>query len=55
MDKDDTRGYDPKAIEEKWQAVWEKARLFHVSEDKDREKFYLLEFPYPRAKYIWAM
>ncbi|MGD0489020.1 MAG: leucine--tRNA ligase [Syntrophorhabdales bacterium] len=51
MNKDDIRGYDSKAVEEKWQAVWEKERLFHVSEEKDREKFYLLEmFPYPSGK-----
>jgi leucyl-tRNA synthetase len=43
--------YDPKAIEEKWQAVWQKEGLFRVSEEKGREKFYLLEmFPYPSGK-----
>ncbi|MGA3173775.1 MAG: leucine--tRNA ligase [Syntrophorhabdales bacterium] len=51
MARTDTRGYDPKAIEEKWQAVWERENLFHVSEEKDRKKFYLLEmFPYPSGK-----
>ncbi len=51
MNKDDTKGYDHKAIEEKWQAVWDNERLFHVSEEEDREKFYLLEmFPYPSGK-----
>lgn len=43
--------YDPKAIEEKWQAVWEKEGLFRVEEDGKKEKFYLLEmFPYPSGK-----
>jgi leucyl-tRNA synthetase len=44
-------GYDPKRIEEKWQAVWEEQNLFHVEEDSGKEKYYLLEmFPYPSGK-----
>jgi leucyl-tRNA synthetase len=51
VNKDDINRYDHKAIEEKWQAVWENERLFHVSEDKGGKKFYLLEmFPYPSGK-----
>ncbi len=47
----DTRPYDPEAIEERWQAVWEERNLFHVEEEKDREKYYLLEmFPYPSGR-----
>ncbi len=47
----DIRAYDPKAIEERWQAVWEHRSLFHVEEEKHREKYYLLEmFPYPSGK-----
>jgi leucyl-tRNA synthetase len=43
--------YEPKQIEGKWQAVWEKENLFHVDEDRQKEKFYLLEmFPYPSGK-----
>ena len=43
--------YSPKAIEEKWQAHWEKENLFAVSEDQSREKYYLLEmFPYPSGR-----
>ena len=43
--------YDFKAIEEKWQKRWEDADIFHVTEDKSKEKFYLLEmFPYPSGK-----
>ncbi|MDI6844003.1 MAG: leucine--tRNA ligase [Anaerosomatales bacterium] len=40
--------YDPHAIEPKWQAVWEKDRLYSVAEDDERPKKYVLEmFPYP--------
>jgi leucyl-tRNA synthetase len=43
-----TRPYDPSAIEEKWQAVWDADRLHSVTEDPDRPKKYILEmFPYP--------
>jgi leucyl-tRNA synthetase len=43
--------YDPKKIEEKWQAAWETQQFFHVDEKSDREKYYLLEmFPYPSGK-----
>ncbi|HUJ68816.1 MAG TPA: leucine--tRNA ligase [Syntrophorhabdales bacterium] len=51
MKGQDIRAYEPKAIEERWQAVWEQKSLFHVEEEKDREKYYLLEmFPYPSGK-----
>jgi len=43
--------YDPKAIEAKWQRVWEDARAFYTSDPEPgekREKFYMLEMlPYP--------
>jgi len=40
---------DFKKIEKKWQDKWEKARIFHVKENKDK-KYYVLEmFPYPSA------
>ncbi len=43
--------YNPKQIEPKWQAVWEKNQQFKASEASDREKYYLLEmFPYPSGK-----
>ena len=42
MDKD----YNPQAIEEKWQRYWEQNKVFKVSEDPNRKKYYLLEmFP----------
>jgi leucyl-tRNA synthetase len=43
--------YDPEKIEAHWQAYWEKQGLFMPSEDRSKEKFYLLEmFPYPSGK-----
>jgi len=43
--------YEPHAIEEKRQELWEKNRLFRVTEDNTKEKYYLLEmFPYPSGK-----
>ena len=43
--------YEPRVVEEKRQSIWEKERLFHVTEDKTKEKYYLLEmFPYPSGK-----
>jgi leucyl-tRNA synthetase len=37
-------------IEKKWQDKWEKEKVFEVSEDKNKKKFYVLEmFPYPSA------
>jgi len=45
------RGYDFKAIEARWQQVWEETRAFKVSEDAARPKYYLLEmYPYPSGK-----
>jgi leucyl-tRNA synthetase len=42
------RSYDPHAIEEKWQADWEAAGIYSVTEDVDKPKKYVLEmFPYP--------
>jgi leucyl-tRNA synthetase len=35
-------------IAKKWQEKWEKAKIFKVTEDKSKEKFYVLEmYPYP--------
>ncbi|MBW1668717.1 MAG: leucine--tRNA ligase [Deltaproteobacteria bacterium] len=43
--------YNPKELELKWQARWEKEGLFKVTEDPEKEKYYLLEmFPYPSGK-----
>lgn len=43
--------YNPHAIEEKWQKIWEEHKLFEVKEDPSGKKFYLLEmFPYPSGR-----
>ncbi len=43
--------YDFKAIETKWQQRWEDEKTYTVTEDPDREKYYLLEmFPYPSGR-----
>ena len=43
--------YNPEEIENKWQEYWNKQKLFEVSEDSGRKKYYLLEmFPYPSGR-----
>ena len=43
--------YDHKAIEKKWQDIWEESGAFHASESTDKPKFYaLIEFPYPSGQ-----
>lgn len=43
--------YHPELVEPEWQAYWKKNQLFKVTEDKSKEKYYLLEmFPYPSGK-----
>ncbi len=43
--------YNPSEIEPKWQRKWEEDRLFCVSEDENKSKYYLLEmFPYPSGR-----
>ncbi len=43
--------YDPKSIESQWQSVWEAQKVFSVSSDPQKKKFYCLEmFPYPSGK-----
>jgi leucyl-tRNA synthetase len=43
--------YAPHGIEEKWQRYWEQNKVFKVSEDPSRKKYYLLEmFPYPSGR-----
>ena len=40
--------YDYKAVEAKWQKVWEDEKTFHVEIDHKKPKIYaLVEFPYP--------
>ncbi len=43
--------YNFKEIEKKWQKRWDEENLYKVTEDKSREKYYVLEmFPYPSGK-----
>jgi len=43
--------YNPTVIEQKWQRIWEAQRLFKVTEDAKKRKYYLLEmFPYPSGR-----
>jgi leucyl-tRNA synthetase len=43
--------YEPRQIEDKWQAAWRTDGLFKVDHDASRPKYYLLEmFPYPSGK-----
>ncbi len=40
--------YDPKEIENRWQAQWEAANLYHASDESPEPNFYhLVMFPYP--------
>jgi leucyl-tRNA synthetase len=41
-------GYNPEAIEPKWQRSWEENKTFRTPDDSPRPKFYILDmFPYP--------
>lgn len=43
--------YDPIAIELAWQKSWNDSKRFSVSEQSEKEKYYLLEmFPYPSGR-----
>lgn len=43
--------YNHKAIEPKWQKIWEDKGVFHAENGSDKEKFYaLIEFPYPSGQ-----
>lgn len=40
--------YNPQAIEEKWQHIWEEKEMFRSEHGSDKPKYYVLEmFPYP--------
>ena len=41
-------GYNPQAIEPKWQQYWDANKTFQTKEDAGKPKFYALDmFPYP--------
>ncbi len=43
--------YNHKAVEPKWQKIWEDKGVFHAENNSDKEKFYaLIEFPYPSGQ-----
>ncbi|MAE51577.1 MAG: leucine--tRNA ligase [Micavibrio sp.] len=43
--------YNIKASEEKWRKVWADQNCFDVTEDTDKEKYYVMEmFPYPSGR-----
>jgi len=43
--------YNPKEIEKKWQQFWDENNSFEPSEDKSKEKKYILSmFPYPSGR-----
>jgi leucyl-tRNA synthetase len=40
--------YKPREIEKKWRAYWDEHKVYRVSHQSDRPKFYVLDmFPYP--------
>ncbi len=41
--------YDPKKIEKKWQAVWQKQKIY-FAKNTGKKKFVLIEFPYPSGE-----
>ncbi len=46
--KNDVTKYDFKAIEQKWQKIWDEKQAFAAKQDFSLPKFYgLVEFPYP--------
>ncbi len=43
--------YDYKTVEAKWQHKWTNENTYRVSEEEDKEKYYVLEmFPYPSGR-----
>ncbi|MBQ9515099.1 MAG: leucine--tRNA ligase, partial [Ruminococcus sp.] len=43
--------YNHKAVEPKWQKIWEDKGVFHAETDSDKKKFFaLIEFPYPSGQ-----
>ena len=45
------KAYEPHTIEELRQSAWEQSQTFRATEDKTKEKYYLLEmFPYPSGR-----
>jgi len=48
QERQEPQGYNPLAIEPKWQQYWDKDKTFKTTEDADKPNFYALDmFPYP--------
>jgi len=48
MAQEHTQGYNPQALEPKWQRYWDDNKTFKVLNDDSKPKFYALDmFPYP--------
>jgi leucyl-tRNA synthetase len=47
----EAKKYTPLEIESRWQKYWEENKVFNVTRDEKREKYYILEmFPYPSGR-----
>ncbi len=45
------KDYDHRAIEKKWQAIWDEKETFKTGTDRKKPNYYaLIEFPYPSGK-----
>ncbi|MBB4075758.1 leucyl-tRNA synthetase [Bartonella fuyuanensis] len=43
--------YNPRAIEKKWQEIWDEKKIFQTTQKSCSEKYYVLEmFPYPSGR-----
>lgn len=43
--------YNIRETEEKWRKIWDEKNVFHVTEDPEKKKYYVLEmFPYPSGR-----
>ena len=43
--------FNPKEVDNKWQAIWDEKNYFIAKQDPKKEKYYILEmFPYPSGK-----
>jgi leucyl-tRNA synthetase len=48
--------YQARDIEQKWRQRWEAQGTYHVTNDSDRPKFYVLDmFPYPSGAGLQAL
>ena len=47
--------YEFQKIEEKWRKAWAEKKIYHVTEDSSKPKYYVLNmFPYPRVRdFMW--